>query len=30
MGLAENVVINDLNFKTEFIFYGGTEGWVLL
>lgn len=30
MGLAENLEINDLNFKTEFIYYGGSEGWVLL
>lgn len=30
MGLAENLLVNDINFAVDFIYYGGTEGWVLI
>lgn len=30
MGAAENLTIDDVNFAVDFIYYGGSEGWVFI
>lgn len=30
MGAAEDLTINDVNFAVDFIYYGGSEGWVFI
>lgn len=30
MGAAENLTIDDVNFAVDFIYYGGSQGWVFI
>jgi hypothetical protein len=30
MGAAENLTVDDVNFSVDFIYYGGSQGWVFI